>query len=94
MFELRYKDCVPIKERLSVNGSRPLWSSRKGKSWRLLTVNSRETKNVLNHSSCPEGSLSTYFSDHFIIETIDSQEITIHGLDGALNSELTPLLVK
>ena len=56
--------------------------------------NSRVVKNVLNGSSCTERPLSTSFSDRFVILTIDSQELTIHGLDGGLNFDLTPLLVK
>ena len=90
MFRLKYKYCVPVKKWFIVNGFTPLMSSFKGKWWRLLKVNSRATKNVLSGSSCTEQSLSTNFSDCFIVETIDFQELTIHELDGGLNFDLTP----
>ena len=94
MFDLKYKDRVTIKKWLGVNGSRTLKFSLKGKRWRLLRVISRATKNILKGSSCTERSLSTNFNARFIIETIDSPEITIHLFNEGLNFNLTTLLVK
>ena len=94
MFGLKYKDCVWIKKWLAVNASQSLMWSRKVRRGRLLKVHSTLIKNVLNDSSYTGRSLRTDFNDRFLSFTINSQEPPIYKLDGGLNFQVTPLLIK